>query len=87
MSPAFQMYRFFFQLHHILVLWKKLVRDNLHRNKKIKDRNQEPMPPTGACCLAPADVQQLVHLHWGNMQLPAQSSAGMRALWEGSLLR
>lgn len=78
---------FFFREHHILVLWKKLVSKNLHRNKKSTDQKQEPLPPTGVHCLAPADVQQVVLLHWGKMQLPVQSSSGMRALWEGSLLR
>lgn len=63
MLPTFQKYQHFFRLHHVLVLWKKLVRDNLHRNKMNKDKNQEPMPPMGAHCLAPVDVQQLVHLH------------------------
>lgn len=37
---------FFFRLHHILALWKNLVRGNLCRNKMIKDMNQETMPPT-----------------------------------------
>ena len=45
MLPTFQKYQLFFRLYHILVLWKKLVRDNLHGNKMSKDKNEQPMPP------------------------------------------
>lgn len=63
MLTSFQKYQlFFFRLHHILALWKKLIRENLHRNKMSKEVLLLPGPDPGpavTCSVFQALIQSL----------------------------